>query len=77
MSNFSFKGDTLYRLIPSVGIDLFIPQIVLWGDTISRDTGIGIKSTEDHKSNTLNQLTIIFNLTSWGLSRRCPLWSEL
>src|SRR6218665_3440143 len=39
MSNFSFKGDTLYRLIPSMGIDLFIPRIVLWGDTISRDNG--------------------------------------
>ena len=24
MSNFSFKGDTLHRLIPSGGIDLFI-----------------------------------------------------
>jgi len=34
MSNFSFKGYryTLYRLIPSGGIDLFIPpRIVLWG----------------------------------------------
>jgi len=31
MSNFSFKGNTLYRLIPSGGIDLFIPRIVLWG----------------------------------------------
>ena len=39
MFNFSFKGDTLYRLIPSGEIDLFIPRIVLWGDTISRDTG--------------------------------------
>src|SRR6218665_1194585 len=29
MSNLSFKGDTLYRLIPSGGIDLFIPRIVL------------------------------------------------
>src|SRR6218665_2061412 len=38
MSNFSFNGDTLYRAIPSGGIDLFIPRIVLWGDTISRDT---------------------------------------
>ena len=41
MSNFSFKGDTLYRLIQSGGIDLFIPRIVLWRDTISRDTGYG------------------------------------
>jgi len=40
MYNFSFKGDTLYRLIPSRGIDLFIPRIVLWKDTISRDTGL-------------------------------------
>ena len=39
MYNFSFKGDTLYRLITSGGIDLFIPRIVLWGDTISLDIG--------------------------------------
>jgi len=39
MSNFSFKGDTLYRLIPSGAIDLFIPPDSLEGDTISRDTG--------------------------------------
>ena len=31
MSSFSFKGDTLYRLILSGGIDLFIPRIVLRG----------------------------------------------
>src|SRR6218665_799193 len=30
--NFSFKGDTLYRLIPS-GVDLFIPP-----DSLMRDT---------------------------------------
>jgi len=36
---------------------------------------IDIKSTVDHKSSTLNQLTTIFNLTSLGLSWRCPLWS--
>src|SRR6218665_3043955 len=34
MSNFSFKGDTLYWLIPSGGIDLS-----LCGDKISWDTG--------------------------------------
>src|SRR6218665_2424480 len=39
MSNFSFKGDTLCRLIPSGGIDLFTPRIVFCEDTISRDTG--------------------------------------
>jgi len=39
MSNFSFKGDTLFRLNPSGGIDLFIPRIILWWDTISRETG--------------------------------------
>jgi len=43
-SNFSFKEDTLNRLIPSGGIDLFIPRIVLWRDTISRDTGSPIRS---------------------------------
>jgi len=37
MSNFSFKGDTLYRLIPSEGIDLFITP-VLGGYNI---TGLG------------------------------------
>jgi len=31
MYNFSFKGDTLYRLIPSGGIDLFIPPDSLMG----------------------------------------------
>ena len=32
MYNFrGFKGDTLYRLIPSGGIDLFSPRIVLRG----------------------------------------------
>src|SRR6218665_3014083 len=31
MSNFSFKGDTLYRMIPSGGIDLFIPTDSLIG----------------------------------------------
>src|SRR6218665_4040276 len=31
MSNFSFKGDTLYRSIPSRGIDLFIPPDSLMG----------------------------------------------
>ena len=31
MSNFSFMGDTLYRLIPSRGIDLFIPPDSLMG----------------------------------------------
>ena len=31
MSNFSFKGGTLYRLIPSAGIDLFIPLDSLMG----------------------------------------------
>src|SRR6218665_1425146 len=36
MSSFSFNGDTLYRLIPSGGIDLFIPPESLMGDTISR-----------------------------------------
>jgi len=39
MSNVSFEGDILYRLIPSEGIDLFIPPDSLMGDTISRDTG--------------------------------------
>jgi len=38
MSNFSLKGDTLCRLIPSAGIDLFIPPDSLMGGTISRDT---------------------------------------
>jgi len=32
MSNFCFKGDTLYRLIPSEGIDLFIPPDSLMGE---------------------------------------------
>jgi len=31
MSNFSFKGDALYRLIPSGGIDLFISPDSLMG----------------------------------------------
>jgi len=31
MSNFSFKGDISYRLIPSGGIDLFIPSGSLMG----------------------------------------------
>jgi len=44
MSNFIFKGDTLYRLISSGGIDLFIPPDSVMGDTISRDTGRGIRS---------------------------------
>jgi len=35
MSNFGFKGDTLYWLIPPRGIDLFIPRIVLWGYNIT------------------------------------------
>jgi len=30
---------TLYLLIPSGGIDLFIPPDSLMGDTISQDTG--------------------------------------
>jgi len=38
MFNFSFKGDTLYRLIPS-GDRLIHPPDSLKGDTISRDTG--------------------------------------
>src|SRR6218665_2619429 len=39
MSNFNFKGDTVYRLIPSGGIDLFIPPDSRMGDVISRDSG--------------------------------------
>jgi len=39
MAKFSFKKDALYRLIPSGGTDLFIPQNSLKGDTIARDTG--------------------------------------
>jgi len=31
MSDYSFKGDTLYRFIPSGGIDLFIPPDSLMG----------------------------------------------
>jgi len=31
MSNFSFKGDTLYQLIPSGGIELGIPPFSLMG----------------------------------------------
>src|SRR6218665_107904 len=31
MSNLSFKGDTLYRLIPSGGIFYSSHRIVLWG----------------------------------------------
>src|SRR6218665_1052843 len=46
MSNFSFKGDTLYRSIPSGWIDLFIPPDSLKGDTISRDTGTKQKNAE-------------------------------
>src|SRR6218665_247054 len=45
VSNFSFKWDTLCRLIPSGGIDLFIPPNSVMGDTISRDTGVGFLST--------------------------------
>ena len=45
ISNFSFKGDTLYWLIPSGGIDLFIPPDSLMGETISRDTGTYFLST--------------------------------
>jgi len=56
MSNYSFKGDTLYRLIPSGGIVLFIPRIVLWGDTISWDTGeketqVKLKTETEHERN--------------------------
>jgi len=42
MSNFSFKVNTLYWLIPSGGWTYSSPRIariVLWGGTISRDTG--------------------------------------
>jgi len=48
MYNFSFKGETLYRLIPSGGIDLFIPRIVLWVVTVSWDTGSLICSNFDY-----------------------------
>ena len=35
MFNFSFKGDILYRLIPSGGIDLFIPGYSYGGYNIT------------------------------------------
>ena len=46
MSNFSFKGDILCRLVPSGGVDLLIrgdrlihpPGKSYGGDTVSRDT---------------------------------------
>jgi len=38
MSNFSFKGDTLYQLIPSGDGLIHLPDSLI-GDTISRDTG--------------------------------------
>ena len=45
MSNFSFKVDTLYRIIPSGDrLSLFIPPDSLMGDTISPDTGTGTYS---------------------------------
>jgi len=56
ISNFSFKGDTLYRLIPSGVIDLFIPPDSLRGDIISRDTGIKRAIEKDQKSAGLGYL---------------------
>jgi len=43
MSNFSFKENTPYRLIPS-GDRLIHPQDSLTGDTISRNTGLWLLS---------------------------------
>src|SRR6218665_569151 len=42
MYNFSLKGDTLYQLISSGGIDLLIPPDSPMGDTISRDTSMNL-----------------------------------
>src|SRR6218665_2689662 len=55
-------------------------RVLMWPATPNKESDyfrndIHIKSTVDHKSSTLNQLTTIFNLTSLGLSCRCTLCS--
>src|SRR6218665_3740975 len=60
MSNFGFKGDTLYRLIPTGGYIYSSSRIVLWGDTISWDTGSPIEP-----------MTVSINLIWQGLIQIC------
>jgi len=70
MSNFSFKGGTLYRLIPSWGIDLFIPPDSLMGDTISRDTGRGLVMFPAKSEIGYSQVEFLFaksNRINWPL----------
>jgi len=58
MSNFSFKGDFLYRLIPSGGIDLFI--------SISRDTGMSLNYAQGCAG--VTKYSVPYTGVSWWIS---------